>query len=308
MPPIPDLSFYEKMFLIRTFEERIGELFARGELFGTTHPCVGQEATAVGVTAALEPGDVVTSTHRGHGHFLAFTDDPGGLMAEIMGKVTGVCAGRGGSQHLYSEDFYTNGITGGMAVMGTGMALAEKRKGSGRIVASFIGDGALGQGALYEAMNIASLWGAPVLYALENNLYGMSTHVRHALAGEPLARARGLDIECRRIDADHVRTVYDAARQAAEFVRRNARPFFLELLTYRFCGHSINDERAYRTPEEEAEWREKDPLARLAAELDPAERGPAEARCRRRIDRASAEARRAPTQDTGDIGTGLWQS
>ena len=204
-----ELRLYEKMVLIRSFEERIGELFKSGELFGTTHPCIGQEATAAGVIEALQPGDVVTSTHRGHGHFLAFTDNPNGLMAEIMGKETGVCAGRGGSQHVYSKDFYTNGITGGMAVVGTGMALAEKREGSGHIVVSFLGDGALGQGVLSEAMNMASLWDAPVLYALENNLYGMSTHVDDAVAGSVQQRVRAMDVECARVDVVDVLEVVE---------------------------------------------------------------------------------------------------
>lgn len=301
-------ELYEKMFLIRAFEERIGDLFAQGELFGTTHPCVGQEATAVGVVSALEPGDVVTSTHRGHGHFLAFTDNVNGLMAEIMGKATGVCAGRGGSQHLYSENFYTNGITGGMPVVGTGMALAEKRNGSGRIVVSFLGEGALAQGALHEAMNMASLWDAPILYAVENNLYAMSTHVKDFLAGDILARARALDIECERIAADDVLKVRGAAEKACRFVREKSRPFFLEFQTYRFSGHSINDTRPYRTREEEAEWAKKDPLGKLAGRLEPAARGELERRCQQRIERAVAEARRAPTQNTGDIGTGLWAS
>ena len=308
MASSPELEMYEKMYLIRTFEERIRDLFAQGELFGTTHPCVGQEATAAGVVAALESGDVVTSTHRGHGHFLAFTGNVDGLMAEIMGKVTGVCAGRGGSQHLYSENFYTNGITGGMAVVGTGMALAEKRKNTGRIVVSFIGDGALGQGALHEAMNMASLWGAPILYALENNLYGMSTHVSDALAGDILDRARALGIDCERIEADDVLKVHEAAQKACQFIRDNSRPFLLEMRTYRFLGHSINDQRPYRTREEEAEWRKKDPLAALAQRIDRDAQAGIEEKCRQRIEQAVAKARSAPPQNVGDIGTGLWKS
>jgi TPP-dependent pyruvate/acetoin dehydrogenase alpha subunit len=303
-----ELRLYEKMVLIRSFEERIGELFKSGELFGTTHPCIGQEATAAGVIEALEPGDVVTSTHRGHGHFLAFTDNPNGLMAEIMGKETGVCAGRGGSQHVYSENFYTNGITGGMAVVGTGMALAEKREGSGHIAVSFLGDGSLGQGALWEAMNMASLWDAPILYALENNLYGMSTHIENALAGDVQERARAMNIECERVDVVDVLEVVDAAQRACEYVRSRSRPFLLELQTYRFCGHSINDERAYRTREEEARWHDRDPLVRLGGRIDDARRTEIEEHCRRRIERAVAEARQAPVQNVGDIGRGLWQS
>jgi TPP-dependent pyruvate/acetoin dehydrogenase alpha subunit len=303
-----ELRLYEKMVLIRSFEERIGELFRSGELFGTTHPCIGQEATAVGVIEALQPGDTVTSTHRGHGHFLAFTDNPGGLMAEIMGKATGVCAGRGGSQHVYSQNFYTNGITGGMAVVGTGMALAEKMQGSGKIVVSFLGDGSLGQGALWEAMNMASLWDLPILYALENNLYGMSTHVDQAVAGDVTQRVAAMNIACETIDVHDVLDVAAAAHRAAEVVRTESRPFFLELRTYRFCGHSINDERAYRTRDEEAAWGERDPLLRLRGRLDTAQRADIEERCRRRIERAVTEARQAPVQNPGDIGRGLWQN
>ena len=300
-----DAAHYEKMFLIRAFEERVRDLFAQGELFGTTHPCIGQEATAVGVVSALEPGDVLTSTHRGHGHFLAFTDDPAGLMAELMGKATGVCGGRGGSQHLYADDFYTNGITGGMAVVGTGMALAEKQKASGCIVASFIGEGALAQGALYEAMNIASLWDLPILYALENNLYAMSTRVDASLAGDPLDRARALDIACRSMQADDVSDVREAAVEACRFVREESRPFLLEMKTYRFLGHSLNDDCAYRSSEEEAEWLGRDPLVKLAARVDADERTEIEERCHQRIEHAVAGARSAPVQDAAHIGTGL---
>ncbi len=303
-----DAAMYEKMYLIRAFEERVRDLFARGELFGTTHPCIGQEATAVGVVSALEPGDIVTSTHRGHGHFLAFTDDPAGLMAELMGKASGVCGGRGGSQHLHADNFYTNGITGGMAVVGTGMALAEKQKESGCIVASFIGEGALGQGALYEAMNMASLWDLPILYALENNLYAMSTGVGTSLAGETLGRARSLDIASRGIEADDVSAVHEAALEACRFVREDSRPFVLEMKTYRFLGHSLNDDCSYRTSEEEAEWRGRDPLARLADRIDSTARTEIEERCGQRIEKAVDDAHSAHVQDLADIETGLWQS
>ena len=308
MASASDATMYEKMFLIRAFEERVRDLFAQGELFGTTHPCVGQEATAVGVVSALGPGDIVTGTHRGHGHFLAFTDDPAGLMAELMGKASGVCGGRGGSQHLHADNFYTNGITGGMAVVATGMALAEKQKASGCIVASFIGEGALAQGALYEAMNVASLWDLPILYALENNLYAMSTGVDASLAGETLGRARSLDIASRSIEADDVLRVREAALEACRFVREESRPFLLEMKTYRFLGHSLNDDCAYRTREEEAEWRSRDPLVTLANRIDDAARAEIEERCGQRIKNAVDDAHSAPVQDLADIETGLWQS
>ena len=298
------LAFYEKMFLVRAFEERVRELFAAGELHGTTHPCVGQEATAVGVVAALRPGDIITSNHRGHGHFLAFTDDPGGLMAELMGRATGVCGGRGGSQHLHAPDFYSNGITGGMAAVATGMALAEKKNKSGRIVVAFLGEGALAQGVVHESMNIASLWGLPILYALENNLYAMSTRVDDFLAGGVPDRARALAIESRSLVADDVMAVCDAAAEACEFVRGQQAPFLLEMQTYRLHGHSLNDDCSYRDRSEEADWRARDPLARMAAQLEEDVRTPIEQRCRERIERAVAGARNAPVQDQADLGAG----
>ncbi len=301
-------ALYEKMFLIRAFEERVRELFAKGDLSGTTHPCVGQEATAVGVVAALEPGDIVTSTHRGHGHFLAYTDDPDGLMAELMGKATGVCGGRGGSQHLHADGFYTNGITGGMAAVGTGMAFAEKLAGSGRLVASFLGEGALAQGVVCEAMNLAALWELPILYALENNLYAMSTRIEKSLAGGVLDRARALAMECRSIEVDDVMAVRAAAADACHVVREQSRPFLLEMKTYRFQGHSLNDDCSYRDRDEEAEWLGRDPLARLGNRLDAGERAAIEQRCHERIERAIAAAHAAPEQDQADIGAALWQA
>ena len=198
--------------------------------------------------------------------------------------------------------------TGGMAVVGTGMALAEKQKEPGSIVASFIGEGALGQGALYEAMNIASLWDLPILYALENNLYAMSTGVGASLAGDTLGRARSLDIASRSIEADDVADIRDAALDACRLVREESRPFVLEMKTYRFLGHSLNDDCSYRTREEEAEWRARDPLAKLASRIDPGSRTEIEERCARRIEKAVDDAHSAPVQDLADIETGLWQS
>jgi TPP-dependent pyruvate/acetoin dehydrogenase alpha subunit len=308
--PSPELRlrFYEQMVLIRSFEDRIRRLFAEGELFGTTHPCIGQEATAVGVVGALEPGDVVTSNHRGHGHFLAFTDDPDGLMAEIMGRATGVCGGRGGSQHVYAPNFYTNGITGGIQAVATGMAMAEKRNGTGRVVVAFLGEGAFGQGVVHEAMNFASLWDLPIIYAVENNLYAMSTHVRDALAGDLERRAAGFGIAHRRVEEQDVFEVHHTASQAVAAAREHSRPTVLEMMTYRHLGHSINDQRPYRTREEEAEWLARDPVAKLGAELDAADRERIERRCHDRIERALATARAAPLQDVGDLEVGLWQS
>ena len=165
-----------RMLLIRTVEERLLRLFAGGKLFGTTHTCIGQEACAVGVVGALDlERDIIFSSHRCHGHFLMYTDDPTSLIAEILGRQTGVCSGRGGSQHLCVRNFHSNGVQGGIIPVATGVALAEKLKRTGAVTVCFLGDGTLGEGVIYEAFNLASLWRLPILYVLEHNQYAQST-------------------------------------------------------------------------------------------------------------------------------------
>ena len=165
-------AFYERMFFIRRFEETLLDLFSLGKLVGTTHTYIGQEANAVGIIDHLDPAvDVVFSNHRCHGHYLAFADDPFGLMCEVMGKGPGVCGGKGGSQHLCRGNFYSNGVLGSIVPVATGIALAEKKKGSGAVSTVFLGDGTLGEGVTYESLNIASLWKLPVLFVVENNHY-----------------------------------------------------------------------------------------------------------------------------------------
>src|SRR5512139_1277806 len=174
---IDDILLYERLYTIRRFEETLLENFPRGVFFGTTHTSLGQEADAVGVLSHLRQEDVVFSNHRGHGHFLAAGGDPYALFAELMGKATGVCGGRGGSQHLHWENFYSNGILGGTVPQAVGMALAEKLKGSHSITVVFLGDGTLGEGVVYEALNMAALWNAPILFALENNGIAQTTPI-----------------------------------------------------------------------------------------------------------------------------------
>ncbi|HZK81610.1 MAG TPA: thiamine pyrophosphate-dependent dehydrogenase E1 component subunit alpha, partial [Humisphaera sp.] len=172
---MPTAALYERMALVRAFEERVLALFAQGELTGTTHTSLGQEAVAVGVLSQITREDIVFSSHRCHGHYLAFFDEPDGLMAELMGRATGLCGGIGGSQHLQRGNFYTNGVQGGIVPCAAGMALAEKLKKSGKIAVVFLGDGTLGEGVVYETLNLASLWGLPLLFIVEANGFAQST-------------------------------------------------------------------------------------------------------------------------------------
>ena len=172
-----NFTLYRSLYLIRRFEETVLEEFPRGSFYGTTHTYIGQEADAVGVLNHIQADDIVVSNHRCHGHFLAYGGDIRALFAELMGKTTGVCGGRGGSQHLHWKNFYTNGILGGTVPIATGMALAEKFKESQAITINFLGDGAFGEGVVYESLNMASLWKAPILYVIENNSIAQSTPI-----------------------------------------------------------------------------------------------------------------------------------
>ena len=198
-------TFYERMFFIRRFEETLLDLFSLGKLVGTTHTYIGQEANAIGVIDHLDPDvDTVFSNHRCHGHYLAFTDDAFGLLCEVMGKAPGVCGGKGGSQHLCKGNFYSNGVLGSIVPVATGIALAEKRKGTGAVSTVFLGDGTLGEGVTYESLNIASLWQLPVLFVVENNHYAQSTPVELELAGSIAARGAAFGIETDELDTTDV--------------------------------------------------------------------------------------------------------
>ena len=196
---IDDTQLYERLYIIRRFEETLLENFPKGVFFGTTHTSLGQEADAVGVLSHLRQGDVVCSNHRGHGHFLAAGGDPRALFAELMGRATGVCGGRGGSQHLYRGDFYSNGVQGGITPVATGMALAEKHRRSGAVVIAFMGDGTLGEGVVYEALNMAALWEAPILYVLENNRIAQTTPTAATIGGDLTARGQAFGVRAWRL-------------------------------------------------------------------------------------------------------------
>jgi len=284
---------YERMFFIRRFEESLLDLFAQGKLVGTTHTYIGQEANAVGIIDHLEPErDVIFSNHRCHGHYLAFTDDDFGLLCEVMGKAPGVCGGKGGSQHLYKGNFYSNGVLGSIVPVATGIALAEKQKGTGAVSTVFLGDGTLGEGVTYESLNIASLWKLPVLFVVENNHYAQSTPIDLALAGSIPARARAFGVETAELATTDVEEIHDAAGRAVARIRETGEPFFLVLDTYRYSPHSKGDDN--RDPAEIEERRERDPLGVAGARLEEAERNAIEERCEGRLRETIAAAEGAP--------------
>jgi len=255
-------ELYASMAAIRVFEQSLLDLFDAGALVGTTHTCIGQEATAVGVLSALDLSrDIVFSNHRGHGHFLAYCGEVERLYLEVMGKPGGICAGRGGSQHLHIGNFYSNGIQGGIVPVATGMALAEKVSRSGAIAVVMLGDGTLGEGAVYESFNIASLWSVPVLFAIDDNGYAQSTPRGLQLAGSIRARLEAFGIPVSEAETTDVRDVLRLARDAVDTIRTTGRPHGLILHTYRLGPHSKGDDT--RDPAEiEAAWA-REPLVAL---------------------------------------------
>ncbi len=257
-------KLYRDMLLIRRFEERLSDLFLKGEVAGTCHLCIGQEAVPVGVAAALKTGDWMNGTHRGHGHFLAKGGDPKLMVAEIFGRAPGYSGGRGGSQHMacFERGFLgSNGITGGGLPIATGAALALKQQKKANVVAAMMGDGAANQGVFHECLNMAVLWKLPVVYVCENNLYAMSTPFAESCAVSKLSdRVRGFGLGVETVDGNDVLAVADAAERAVEWARSGGGPAFLECMTYRFCGHSRSDQCLYRTRDEEAEWKARCPI------------------------------------------------
>ena len=251
-------AFFRRMYLIRYFEETLLRLFDENLLTGTTHCCIGQEANAVGVIAHLNRDDHVFSNHRCHGHYLAHTKDIVGLFAEIMGLPQGVCAGIGGSQHLCSQYFKSNGIQGGIVPAAVGIGLSYKLKQSDQISVVFIGDGTLGQGIVYESLNMASLWEVPILFVVENNFWAQSSPLEASLAGDIAKRFCSFNIETRCIDTTDVCVVSEAASKAVAYVKTNRHPFALIINTYRLCHHSKNDD--FRPAEEIAQRKAQDPL------------------------------------------------
>ncbi len=257
---------YRQMRLIRRFEQKLLERFEAGDVAGTTHACIGQEADCVGVINHLGAHDVVFSNHRCHGHFLVYSDRPELLAAEVMGRETGLVGGRGGSQHICWKNFYSNGIQGGIVPVTVGMGLAEKVQNTDAIAVVFLGDGTFGEGAVYEAMNMASLWSAPVLFVVENNRWAQSTPVHLEMAGNFCDRARAFDIDAGEIESTDAEELYDHFGPIVDSVRARKRPHLEVIHTYRLCHHSKSDDKR---PREEVEAHKKDdPLPKMRQRLN----------------------------------------
>jgi pyruvate dehydrogenase E1 component alpha subunit len=267
------LEMYGRMTLIRLFEEQVNELYRSAKMPGLAHLYIGEEAVAVGVCSALRRDDWITSTHRGHGHCLAKGAEPGRMFAELLGKEAGYCRGKGGSMHIADHEngnLGANAIVGGSVGIATGAAFSASRRGTDQVAVCFFGEGALGQGVVYEVMNLASLWSLPVIYICENNLYNEYTHYLETTAGEILARPRAFGIEAREVDGQDARAVYAATADLVERARAGHGPAFLVANTYRYHGHHVGDiDRSYyRSEEEEQVWREeRDPLIVLGSWL-----------------------------------------
>ena len=264
------LRMYERMQRIRAFEEQVNQLYRSAKMPGLAHLYIGEEAVAVGVCEALRKDDYITSTHRGHGHCLAKGAAVDRMFCELLGKEAGYCRGKGGSMHIADHEngnLGANAIVGGSAGIATGAAFSAKARGTDQVAVCFFGEGALGQGVLYEVMNMASLWKLPIVYVCENNLYNEYTHYSETTAGDIAARPAAFGIPAEEVDGQDVRAVHLAATRAVERARAGEGPSFLVCNTYRFHGHHVGDvDRAYyRSREEESAWSsERDPLVILA--------------------------------------------
>jgi len=300
-------KLYHMMLLIRTFEERLARLYAEGQLRGSLHLCIGQEATAAGGCAALRADDYMTCTYRGHGQSLAKGLSPHAAMAELMGRTTGCCKGRGGSMHLTDVSV---GLLGENAVVGAGLPIAAgaafsaKLLGTGKVALTFFGEGATNQGVFHEALNLAAAWELPVVFFCENNVYAEMTPIAQEVKVPRMAaRAEGNGIPSLQVDGNDVLAVYEATRQAVERVRLGGGPIFIEAHTYRLVGHMIGDPEVYRSKEEVEERRAQNPISRFnrtlltdygfaAAKLEEVEREVTAV-----VDDAEAFARSSPLPD-----------
>ena len=258
------LRIYTKMLEIRRFEERAAQLFGMGHIGGFCHLYIGQEAVVIGVLMTIDKNDCVVTTYRDHGHMIARGLDPNNIMAELTGRSTGYSKGKGGSMHMFSKknNFYGgHGIVGAQAPIGTGVAFALKYQSEKNICRTYIGDGAMNNGQVFESFNLASLWKLPVLYIIENNKYGMGTSVDRAAAGSDLyKRGEPFGIPGELVDGMNVFKVIEAAHKAGKYVREGKGPYILEVQTYRYRGHSMSDPAKYRTKKELELYRTKDPI------------------------------------------------
>lgn len=260
-------ELYKQMWLIRYFDEKVDQFFAKGMIHGTTHLCVGQEATAAGSIAVIEARDKILSTHRGHGHCIAKDGDVNKMMAELFGRETGYCKGKGGSMHIADVEkgnLGANGIVGGGIPLAVGAALTSKMKQEKYVVLCFFGDGASNEGSFHESVNLAAIWDLPVVFICENNQYGMSGSVKEMIRIEHIAdRAAAYGIPGKVVDGNDMIQIMNAVYKAVERARCGLGPTLIEMKTYRWKGHSKSDAKKYRTREEEMEWRAKDCIKRF---------------------------------------------
>jgi pyruvate dehydrogenase E1 component alpha subunit len=310
------LHYYRDMLLIRRFEEKAGQLYGMGLIGGFCHLYIGQEAVVVGMQAALMPGDSVITGYRDHGHMLACGMDSKGVMAELTGRRGGYSRGKGGSMHMFSREkkfFGGHGIVAAQVPLGTGLAFAHRYKNDGNISVAYLGDGAVNQGQVYESFNMAALWKLPVVYVIENNKYGMGTSVERASARPDLyLRGEAYGIPGMQVDGMEVLAVRAAADKAVAHARAGKGPYILEMLTYRYRGHSMSDPGKYRSKEEVAQMRQKrDPIENFALYLR--EGGHADEAALKAIDReikdivseATEFAQSSPEPDPAELYTGV---
>ncbi len=305
------LGLYERIVLIREFEERVKFLFLEGTMPGTIHQCQGQEATAVGVCAALRADDWITSTFRGHGHALAKGLSVQELMDELFGATTGCCKGKGGSMHMGNM---ARGMVPGIAIvaggipLAAGMALAFKLRRQPQVVACFFGDGAVAEGAFHEGVNMAAIWNLPVVFVCENNLYGASTHIEKVMKNSRISdRAAAYGFRGETVDGNDVLAVHAAAQRAVAESRAGQGPVLLELLTYRRTGHSRRDACHYQPKDEREAWFARDPITRFAEQLlargdiSQTDLDAIKARLEQRIQAAVVQAQQAPQPTLTDL-------
>lgn len=262
------LHMHRLMLDIRNFDLKVNQLVKKGKIPGMTHFSVGEEAANVGAIAAINPDDLITSNHRGHGQSIAKEIDLNGMMAEIMGKATGTCKGKGGSMHiadLENGNLGANGIVAGGMGISVGAALTQKLKNTGKIVVCFFGDGAVNEGAFHESVNLASIWKLPVIFFSINNMYGISTPIKNVINVDyNYQRSCAYGIPGYLVeDGNDLLAVYEQTKKAADYVREGNGPVFIEVLTYRWLGHSTSDPGKYRTKEEVDAWKKKDPIAKF---------------------------------------------
>jgi pyruvate dehydrogenase E1 component alpha subunit len=305
------LEMYDRMLTIRLFEMRVIELFREGVIRGSTHTYIGMEAGAVGACTALRPDDYITSTHRGHGHCIAKGGDVRLMMAELLGKATGYCKGKGGSMHIADIDagiLGANGIVGGGMGIATGAGLSSKMRGSGQVCVCFFGEGGFNQGAFHENANLASIWKLPVIFFCENNQYAMSMSVKRATAVADLTdRAAAYSMPGWGVDGMDVMAVFEATRRGVDRARAGDGPSLIVSTTYRFEGHNIGDPQPYRTKTEVEEWRKRDAIERFRDQLvdegvaTVAETEAIERAIHERIDEAVEFARLSPEPDLASV-------